>query len=111
MAPVLKVSLFVGTGKDKNDAPIPDRTVNSVQDLASRVLSAEFGGVTLYRHVGAWIGANGPVTENGFTIVSFSDKPREATTAVLVSVAAEIRDQLNQACVLVSIESAQIEFV
>lgn len=107
-----KVSIFVGSGKTKDGKDVNWFTEKTAMELGQRLLCANFGGATLYYHTGSWLGPLGSaVSENGFTLVSFTEKTTEATKAAVQAIADELRNQLNQDCALVSIEESQIEFV
>ena len=110
---MFKVSLFVGTGTDKNGNVLFKHPIQAALSAVSATLSSRYGGVTIYKHRGAWFDAgNRLVSERGYTLVTFVDAAdREAALADVKPVAEFLRDRLNQECVLVSVEGSQIEFV
>jgi hypothetical protein len=110
---MIKASITTGLGYTKHGDKISQRDAEGTISHAMKMLSNDFGGCTAYQGQGAWVNEQGDlVTEPVFTIeaigLSLSHDDAKDKAAF---VAAYLRDNLGQECVVLAFSTIDASLV
>lgn len=101
-----ETKVLFGAGRDRYGLPLTGVNLRLTQ--IARYASDKFGGYTLYRHNGGWIGPDGRLLEErGFTVSILSDVLPEAETAF----ARKVREAFSQASVVLIRGTGEAEII
>ena len=107
---MIKITFTIGIDKDKDGRKIEFADQVLFTQRACKLVAREFGGYTATVGAGGWVATNGElVEESSLSISTSTDKPGNRETAK--QLAAEFRTMFNQACVMVTREVVDREFV
>jgi hypothetical protein len=102
-----RITVQCGIGEDKAGHAIESQRVRDCLQAVHRHASDEYGGVTVYRHVGSWVDGHGSlVTEHGITIQVLTGKDDDGGQFAIY-----VRNLFNQNTVVLTVEDVNCQFI
>ncbi len=110
---MIKASITTGLGYTKHGDKISQKDAEGMIQHAMVQLSKDFGGCTTYQGQGAWVDGQGKlVVEQVLTIEAIGlSLSHEDAKAKAESVAAYLRDNLGQECVVLAFSTIDASLV